>query len=180
MPKSLRHRLLEKGWTEEEIERTHQILFSDEKIEKHAHYRKASHPIIYWVGLFVAIIGNFILTVALVPFLMILNSAQIYVIMGVVGVVFGYLFHHIIKDIEHIDEKHHLAAGIFTPLLALVIVFFMTTVSNRFNELINNPNPHNPWILSIIYLVCFGAPYALYKIKDIAWEQKHKSQETPE
>lgn len=177
MPKSLRHRLLEKGWSEEEIEHTHQLLFSDEKMEKHAHYRSASHPIIYWVGLFTAIVGNFILTVALVPFLMILNSTQLYIIMGVVGFVFGYVFHHIIKDIEHIDQKHHIAAGIFIPALALIIVFFMANVANKFNVIINNPNPHNPWILSIIYLICFGVPYAVYKIKDLAWEQKHKAPE---
>jgi len=178
MPKSLKHRLLEKGWTEEEIEKTMGVLYDDEKHEKHVHFRKATHPIIYWVGLFVAIIGNFILTVALIPFLMILNSQQLYVILGVVGLVFGYLFHHIVRDIEHIDEKHHLAAGISIPALALAIVFFMTTVANRFNEIINNPNPHNPWILSIVYLICFAAPYAIYKIRDLIWESKHKAKES--
>jgi hypothetical protein len=170
--------LLEKGWTEEEIEKTTDLLYSDEKVEKHVQFRKATHPMLYWIGLIVAMIGNFILTVALVPFLMILNSAQVYVILGIVGFVFGYVFHVIIKDIEHVDEKHHLVAGIFTPAIALIIVFFMTTVANRFNEVINNPNPHNPWVLSIVYLICFSAPYFIYKIKDLLWEKRQKAQES--
>ncbi len=174
MPKSLKHRLLEKGWTEDEIAKTMHLLYSDEKREKHAHYVASTHPMIYWVGLFVAIIGNFILTVALLPFLMILNSVQLYVILGIVGFVFGYLFHVILKDIEHVDQRHHIAAGIFTPAIALVIVFFMTTVSNRFNDVINNPNPHNPWILSIVYLVSFSAPYVIYKVRDLVWESRQK------
>lgn len=177
MPKSLRHRLLEKGWSEEEIERTMGILNSPEKVEKHQHYAYASHPLIYWAGLVVAIIGNFILSVALIPFLMILNSMQLYIIMGVVGVVFGAMFNHILRDIEHVDQKHHIAAGLFIPAMALITVYFMVSVSNRFNSVINNPNPHSAIKLSIIYLVCFAAPYLLYKVKDFMWEKQQKAKE---
>ena len=69
MPKSLRHRLLEKGWSEQEIEKTMSLMYSEEKREKQAGFVKATHPIIYWVGLVVAIIGNLLLSVTLIPFL---------------------------------------------------------------------------------------------------------------
>ena len=166
MPKSLRHRLLEKGWTEEEIAKTVNILYSDEKKEKHAGFVKASHPMMYWVGLVVAIIGNLLISVTLIPFLMILNSLQLYIILGVVGVVFGQVFNVIIKDIEHMDQAHHIMAGVFIPALALVTVYVMVNVANRFNAVINNPNQHDAIIISIIYLVCFSAPYFIYKVKD--------------
>ncbi|MFC1741240.1 hypothetical protein ACFL3V_01765 [Nanoarchaeota archaeon] len=172
MPKSLRHRLLEKGWSEEEIEHTMHILNSPDKVERYEHYAYSSHPLIYWAGLVVAIIGNFILAVALIPFLMILNSAQLYIILGVVGLVFGAMFNHIIKDIEHVDQKHHIAAGLFIPAIALVTVYFMVGVSNKFNAVINNPNPHSELGMSIIYLICFSAPYIFYKAKDFLWYQK--------
>jgi hypothetical protein len=175
MPKSLRHRLLEKGWSEAEIARTMDMLYSDEKQEKHSSFVRASHPVIYWVGLFIAIIGNLMLSVTLIPFLMILNTTQLYVILGIIGLVFGAMFSHIITDIEHVDQTHHIMAGVFIPSIALITVYIMTNVANRFNEMIKNPNPHNAILLSVIYLFCFSAPYFVYKVRDIIWEQKHKA-----
>ncbi|MFH1063968.1 MAG: hypothetical protein V1729_02725 [Candidatus Woesearchaeota archaeon] len=174
MPKSLRHRLLEKGWTEEEIEGTLDILYSEEKIEKHSHFAKASHPIIYWIGLIVAIIGNLILSVTLIPFLMILNEGHLYIILGIVGGVFGALFNVILKDIEQVDESHHVVAGVFIPAIAVVTVYFMVGVANKFNTLIQSENIHSELVLSIVYVVCFSAPYFIYKIKDFVWEHKQK------
>ena len=179
MPKSLRHRLLEKGWTEEEIEKTVGLIYSKENVEKHEELMTASHPIIYWVGLVVAIIGNLLLAVTLIPFLMILNSVQIYIILGIVGFVFGSMFNHIIRDIEHVDQSHHIVAGVFIPAIALVTVYVMASVANRFNELINNPNPHNAVFLSIIYLVTFSAPYFIYKLKDLMWQHRQEKKEMP-
>ena len=59
--------------------------------------------------------------------------------------------------------------------IALITIYMMVSVSNRFNDVINNPNPHSATALSIIYLVCFSAPYFIYKIKDIIWEKKQKA-----
>jgi hypothetical protein len=176
MPKSLRHRLLEKGWSEDEIERTMSMLYSGDKQEKHAGFARATHPVIYWVGLFIAIIGNLLLSVTLIPFLMILSTTQLYVILGIIGVVFGSMFSHIITDIEHVDQAHHIMAGVFIPSIALITVYIMVNVANRFNEIIKNPNPHNAVILSVVYLICFSAPYFTYKIRDIIWERKQKMQ----
>ncbi|MBW2964845.1 hypothetical protein KY363_05290 [Candidatus Woesearchaeota archaeon] len=178
MPKSLRHRLIEKGWSEEEIEKTMNILYSKENMEKHAEFQSATHPIIYWVGLIIAIIGNLLIAVTLIPFLMILNSLQLYIILGIVGFVFGQLFNVLIKDIEHVDEKHHLVAGVFIPAIALITVYVMTSVANKFNTIIGNENPHNAVILSGLYLVCFSAPYFFYKFKDLRWERQQKARES--
>ena len=173
MPKSLRERLLEKGWTEDEIENTQAILFSRDIREKHVSFQKTSHPILYWASLIVAIIGNFLLSVTLIPFLMILGSAQVYMILGLVGVVFGAMFNLVLKDLEHIDDTHHVVAGIFIPAMALITIYLMASVANRFNEIIQNPNPHNALVLSLIYLFCFSAPYAFYKVKDLWYHRKH-------
>lgn len=181
MPKSLHQRLLEKGWSEEEIENTLNILYDEDKQAKHAVFKSATHPILYWVGLVVAIIGNLLLAVTLIPFLMILNSVQLYIILGIVGLVFGGMFNVILKDIEHVDQSHHIIAGVFIPAIALITIYMMVGVSNRFNEIIQNPNPHSAVTLSIIYLVCFSTPYFSYKVRDLLWEQKQKSRppETP-
>lgn len=167
MPTTLRQRLLEKGWSEEEIAHTHNLIHSDSQQEKHASFKQASHPILYWTGLIVAIVGNLLLSVTFIPFLMILDSIQLYIILGMVGAVFGAMFNVIIKDIEHINQKHHIVAGVFIPAIALVTVYVMANVANKFNVLINNPNQHNAVVFSIIYLVCFSAPYMYYKLRDV-------------
>ncbi len=172
MPKPLHQRLREKGWTEEEINKTLDILYSEEKQIKHEHFFKGVHPILYWVGLVIAVIANFILAVALIPFLMMLTSFQVYIILAVVGSVFGLVFKVIIKDIEHIDVKHHILAGAFIPAVALVTVYLITSVANKFNSVIQNSNSHNPLIASMIYFLTFAAPYTIYKIKDLVEEHK--------
>ena len=172
MPKPLHQRLREKGWSEDEIQKTMNILYSEEKKLKHLAFAKGAHPILYWLSLIIAIIGNFVLAVVFIPFMMFLNSTQLYVILAVVAFIFGSVFNIIIKDIEHIDTKHHIIAGAFIPAIALVTVFVMTTVSNKVSSFIMAPNPHNPLVVSIIYLVFFSAPYAIYKVKDLVDERK--------
>lgn len=172
MPKPLHQRLRDKGWSEEEIQKTMNILYSEEKKIKHFAFQKGAHPILYWLGLIIAIIGNFVLAVVFIPFMMFLSSIQLYFILAIVAFIFGSVFNVIIKDIEHIDTKHHIIAGAFIPAIALVTVFVMTAVSNKVSSFIMSPNPHNPLIVSIIYLVFFSAPYAIYKIKDLVEEKK--------
>ncbi len=176
MPKPLHQRLREKGWTEEEIKKTIDILYSEEKQIKHLAFQKGAHPLLYWIGLVIAIIANFILAVAFIPFLMMLNSIQVYIILAVVGFIFGSIFNVIIKDIEHIDTKHHIVAGASIPAIALVTVYIMTQIANRFNTIIQNDISHNPLFISLIYLFTFSAPYVFYKIKDLIDEKKTQPQ----
>ena len=172
MPKSLQDRLREKGWAEEEIAKTVDVIYSEEKQLKHEIFSYGSSGIIYWVGLIIAIIGNLVISVIFIPFLMILSSVQLYIIMGVMGLIFGAMFNLIITDIEHINNKHHVYAGILIPILALITVFVMTQVANTFNQLIKNPNMHNPFVIALVYVGCFSVPYLIYKIKDLMYARK--------
>jgi hypothetical protein len=176
MPKTLRQKLMEKGWSDEDIEHTLGILNSEEKQEKHAQYSQFSSPIIYWAGLVIAIVGNLLISVVFVPFLMILSSVQLYIIMGCMGSIFGAMFNLLLRDIEHIDAKHHVMAGAFIPAIALVTVFVMVTLANTFNVIIKNPVQHNPYVISLIYVAAFSAPYAWYKINDLRDEKAHKAE----
>ncbi|MBI4738010.1 hypothetical protein HY772_00305 [Candidatus Woesearchaeota archaeon] len=176
MPKSLRQKLIEKGWQEAEIDRTLDILYSEEKQEKHARFAHFSSPIIYWAGLLVAIVGNLLISVVFIPFLMILNSVQLYIILGSMGAIFGAMFNLLLRDIEHIDAKHHVMAGVFIPSIALITIFVMVTLANRFNAIIKNPVQHNPYVLSVIYVLAFSAAYAWYKWNDLLEEKRHKAE----
>jgi hypothetical protein len=172
MPKSLHERLIEKGWSQDEINHTMELLYSEDKKEKNIVFTKGTHPIIYWIGLLIAIIGNFLLAVTLIPFLMVLSSFQLYILLAFIGVAFGALFNSILKDIEQVDQSHHVMAGVFIPAIALITIYVMITVADKFNALIKNTNDHNAYILSAVYLVAFAGPYALYKIKDLTRHSK--------
>ncbi len=158
----LRKKLLNKGWTEEEINKTLKIMQHIDRSEGES--TKKIHLIIYWTVLIVAIAGNFLLSVALVPFLLVLSNIVLYIIVIIMASTFGLLFNVVLKDIAGLDVKHHVVAGIFIPAIAVINVFVMTDVSNyliRISKLKNSP--HNPYVVAIIYVVFFVLPYLISK-----------------
>jgi len=97
--------------------------------------------------------------------MLVLSSYQLYFIILIIGVAFGLLFNLIIRDIENLDRKHHVIAGIFIPAIAIISVSIMVNVSNYLMELSKIDNaPHNPIAISIIYVVFFIMPYLIYKL----------------
>jgi len=174
MPKPLHQRLRERGWSEDEISSTIDKLYDEEKQSKHAKYRHKASPIVFWAALVIAIIGNLLISVIFIPFLMFLNGIQAYIILGTMALIFGAMFNHLLRDIEHVDNRHHIYAGAVIPALAIVTVSVIVTIANVFNSLINNPLRQNQFIISLVYFVAFSAPYAFYKYKDL---KEHKNRE---
>lgn len=126
------------------------------------------NKVVYWGALLVAIVGNLIVSVVLIPFLLVLSKMQLYIIIIIIGIAFGALFNMLLKDIEELDKKHHVIAGIFIPALAIINVFIMTQLANYLTVLIGVNNvPHNPFVISVIYVASFSLPYILYKISSI-------------
>jgi len=124
------------------------------------------NKLVYWLALLVTIIGNLIISAALIPFLIVLKDVQLYLIIVVLGIAFGLLFDLLLRDIKNIDFKHHVIAAIFIPGIAIVNLFIITKLANRLIEMLNVVNvEHNPIIISIVYAVAFILPYALSKVK---------------
>ncbi|HLC96083.1 MAG TPA: hypothetical protein VJH97_02070 [Candidatus Nanoarchaeia archaeon] len=156
----LYYSLRTKGWTKKEIQRATQILQSTEKPAK----IKILDAIIYWFVLFVAIFGNLIISIALVPFLLQFRSVFLYTIIAVLAAVFGFLFDLLIRDIETIQKKHVIIAGLFIPALAIINIYYITSFSNHVSSVLQLGNSHNPISISFIYVIAFISPYFLYKI----------------
>ena len=64
-----------------------------------------------------------------------------------------------IKDIEHIEKKHHLFAAILIPILSIVTIFFMVAVAEKVAIALNLVVLESPWIVSLVYIGLFMAPY---------------------
>lgn len=151
--------LREKGWSEEDIQKAVSIIEQHASIDKSGtkHY---FNRVIYWFALLVAIIGNMMISVILIPFLLVLQSYQLYLVVMTLAISFGFLFNLLITDIEHVDQKHHIIAGIFIPALAIINVFVMTRISNMMIAAAQLQNvSHNPLLMSAAYVIAFISPY---------------------
>ena len=111
-----------------------------------------------------AIIGNFIIAVVLIPFLLTLNSFQLYLIIVTIGIAFGLLFELLIRSITHLRTGHHLFFGFLMPIVAIINIFIITNIANYFEKVFLIKNVHSPLVVAIVYAVAFIMPYAVYHL----------------
>ncbi|MBR9675908.1 hypothetical protein GOV05_02775 [Candidatus Woesearchaeota archaeon] len=165
MKKDLSQRLKEKGWSQEEIERA---LDTMEKTDKHPLIARLD-KIVYWVALFILIFGNFLISVMLIPFLIVMSGKVLYLLITVLALTFGFLFNILIEDIEKLDTEYKIMPELFIPALAIITMYIIVSVSNHFIEILNLNRYNNPIIISSFYLVAFIFPYIINLGKDIIY-----------
>lgn len=161
MPSITHESLIAKGWQEEEAKKTMEMIHGEGKQEKHIEFRKEMNKTVYWATLLVLTVANFLISLVLIPFLLILKPLQIGIIVVVLGVIFGMLFNLVIRDIEHIQTHHHMIAAIFIPALALINVFVMVEISNSLAERIGTAGYENPIFIAVLYIAAFLLPYII-------------------
>ena len=156
----LTERLKQKGWSDDDIYKAVAII----ERGKQKKTKKSSFfdSIMYWLVLLVALIGNFIISIILIPFLVAMHGVSLYTIIIIIGFAFGAFFDLLIRDIEKVQNKDVIIAGIFLPLLALINVILMVNFSNNLQEVIGLTNvPHNPIIIGSVYVASFILPYII-------------------
>ena len=153
------HHLIEKGWKKSDITKTLKII---EKAKENKHPKiKLLDKSIYWFSLLLAIAGNFVLSVALIPELLVLKGFQLYLIIVTLGISFGMLFELLVRTIENLKTKHHLFLGIIIPLLAVIN---FTIVSNNMKKFIGLESPQDPTTVGVVYAASFILPYSVYQL----------------
>lgn len=166
MPKTLREKLKERGWDEKDIERTVSVFEQDQKTEKSEVFSRKMNPLIYWLVLLVAIIGNLIVSVAMIPFLLVIGTVELYFFIALMGFIFGLLFNLLLGTLEHLEAKHHIMAGVFIPALAIINVYMMVTIANSLSGLIQVNIHQNALFVGIVYVLAYSAPYGYTKLKE--------------
>ena len=155
--KSLEKRLAEKGWAKKDIAKAINLI---EKAKQNKHPKiKLLDKAVYWLSLLIAIIGNLVISVALVPFLLVLSSFQLYAILIVIGISFGLLFELLLRKIENLAARHHIFLGILIPSLA---VLNFVVVLNNTERFIGIKASSSPLIIGSIYAIVFMLPYIVY------------------
>lgn len=152
----------DRKWTDEHIEKTLEII--EKSKENKTKGIRFLDTVVYWAVLIVAIIGNIILSIILIPFMLVLKHFLLYIVIFVLAFVFGLFFDLLLREIEHLDQPHHIIAGLFIPALAIINVFYMTTFANYLTKTIQLNNIHNPILVGFVYTIAFIAPYLFYKI----------------
>ena len=93
----------------------------------------------------------------------ILKGTGLYFVIVVLGIIFGLAFELVIRTIEHLEKKHHLALAVFIPLTALANMFFISRLSNDMASGLNLDNSHSPLIIGLVYAASFVLPYLVYR-----------------
>lgn len=154
-------RLEKRGWSEKEISKTLEAIHNAKQLKTlEARFLEKR---IYWILLVIIIVANFAISVALIPILMGLKGALLYLTIIILGVVFGLLFELVIRSIEHLERHHHLILAISIPLIALANVFVITRISNDLARKLNLTNLHDPMLVALIYAISFVLPYIVYR-----------------
>ncbi len=178
MPLISRENLMEKGWAEDEIEKTLRMAHAEEKQEKYIEYKREMNKTVYWATLLVLTVANFLLSIVMIPFIIVLKPLHIVAITIILGFVFGLLFNLVVLDIEHIKTHHHLLAAVFIPAIALINVFVMISIANSFSERLNLPGHENPIFVSVLYIAAFLIPYIISQFREAAkrWKKVESRQ----
>lgn len=158
--------LLSRGFSKKEAQRTVDIM---QKAEENKSLKiKFLDSFVYWALLVVAIIGNIIISILLIPFLLAFKKVPLYFTIFILAAMFGYLFDQLIRGIETIENKHQIIAWVFIPALAVIDTHYMASFANHLTKALNLPVPfHSPLIISIIYVTAFILPYIAHSITSI-------------
>ena len=165
--KNIKHKLTEKGWSKKHINEAIAII---EKAKKNKHHKiKLLDKSVYYISLVVAITGNFIISVALIPMLLALKGIVLYITVITIALAFGLLFELLLRTMEHLETKHHIFFGVIIPIIAIINFVNIVIFSNRIETIIKIQNPQNPLLIGLIYTISFIVPYAVYQIflKDV-------------
>ncbi|PIN75825.1 hypothetical protein COV18_01435 [Candidatus Woesearchaeota archaeon CG10_big_fil_rev_8_21_14_0_10_37_12] len=119
------------------------------------------NAIVYWLLLILAIVGNFIVSVVLVPFLLMLKGWFLFASLFFIGLSFGWLFSFIIHSLEELEVQQKIIASVFIPCLALINVGMMAILANRLIEILNlTTPPHNAALVGAVYVLGYVIPDA--------------------
>lgn len=174
----LRQRLRQKGWSEEDIEKTVSIV--EAAAGKKTSLARFSESVVYWVALLLMIVGNFFMSVLLIPLQLVFSAGFVYVAVALLGFSFGIIFTAILWEIENLGAKRYIIEWIFIPAIALINVYIMVVLSNHIASLIKDiAAVHNATIIAASYVVSFILPYAAFKGMQYLKSRRPKGLQAP-
>jgi len=157
--------LLRRGFSKKEALRTINIIKKAE--ENKTAIIKILDSMVYWLLLLIAIVGNLIISIVLIPFLLVLKPIPLYFVIILLASMFGFLFDQVIRETEHLKLREHILAWLFIPALSVIDTYYMTSFANYLKTTLDIAKGFNsPIYVSILYVCAFIAPYIIGKITE--------------
>ncbi|MBI4150696.1 hypothetical protein HY492_01075 [Candidatus Woesearchaeota archaeon] len=161
--------LREKGWQPHQVSRATAILHSAAEMKTDA--VKLLDSVIYWGALSVAILGNFVLSIVVIPILLAFDDLSLVLVIAAIAAAFGVLMDVVLREIEHLRHRAFIIPELFIPALALINIYIITNLTNA-AAVIAGLQTHNPWIVSVMYVCGFSLPHFVLKWRRVAHRAK--------
>ena len=147
-----------KGWTAQETEHA-------KKVQQHASTLKKQHHYLldetsYWVILIIAMFSTIAIATWVIPLLVLANTVTLYLILGIIGLGFGGLYNHTLKDLEHLNKHHHILYILIVPISSTISFLTMVRQTNALGVA-----THNGLIAGIVFGLLLLAPYLYHVIR---------------
>ncbi|MCX6710006.1 MAG: hypothetical protein NTV63_03590 [Candidatus Woesearchaeota archaeon] len=152
-------KLKDKGWSDNDI--VHALKILNDAPSHKDKSQIAMDSAVYWIGLILMIVGNIVLSVIMIPTLIVLSKTALYFILIVISLAFGTMFSLLLNQIEAIQGKK-IIAPLFIPALALINIYYITSVSNTFSSRLNIQKVNSPVAMGIVYAFFFILPYIIF------------------
>ena len=118
---------------------------------------------IYWLTLLVGLLGNFVISIILLFFMLIVQGFKLYLIIIIIGFAFGAFFNLLIRSIKNVENRNIIIGGSALLLLTLINTALITSFSNSLQQNIGLNNvQYSPIIISVAYTIAFGLPYFIF------------------
>jgi len=121
--------------------------------------------ILYWSTVLVLIMANFFMAIVIIPFILLASNFHFYLIIALLGIVFGYVFSMLVNNIENLTPHHHLIAVLFIPVFAVINLIIISTSTGGIAALLGIESKAEPLSVSLLYVASFMLPYAVSLIK---------------
>ncbi len=152
-----RKELEAKHWSPEEIEQAVRVF---EEAQKKPITHAVFNQIVYFLALFLSLVGNFAVSVMLIPFIVLAEGKFLYPGLFIIALAFGGLFDLIVYDLEKITEAPRFKQGLFLFAISLINIYLITQLSAYFTEIVGMEKPLTiPLITSLCYVAGFMIPH---------------------
>lgn len=164
MKKSSVIHLHKKGWSHREIREAEDLIKKGHK--KKTRFVRILDKSIFWLFLFVMIIGNLFISVSIVPLLLFVKSIFAVIVILALACLLGFLFDLLINDIHNLTRKLYLFAGIIVTMSGFTFSLILTDIVNVIAENSELNIYHNPILIASLYTIALIIPHILITKKE--------------
>jgi hypothetical protein len=150
---TLVHKMERKGWKRHEL--AHLDILTSKYTEKH----RTEDIWLYRFRIIFLTIVEIVISVFFIPIFLIAPNALLALILFALGLVFGFLFEHLIIGLEHLEPKHHLRAAIIIPLVGVVNLLLFMAAGNGLKKVWPVAPQQGIILPAAVFLVGFFIPY---------------------